>query len=93
MSHALQQPTFDPTGAPISVLLDFDGTISPVDVGDALLSKLVADQALVRHMDELYLAGSKGSRELIAWDMEVLPRDARLLLREVDELPLDEGLR
>jgi 2-hydroxy-3-keto-5-methylthiopentenyl-1-phosphate phosphatase len=92
MSHAPQQPSFDPDGAPFSVLLDFDGTISPVDVGDALLGKLVADQALVRHMDELYLDGSKGSRELIAWDMEVLPRDARLLLREVDALPLDEGL-
>jgi 2,3-diketo-5-methylthio-1-phosphopentane phosphatase len=93
MSQALQQPTFDPAGAPISVLLDFDGTISLADVGDELLRTLVADQALVRHMDELYLEGSKGSRELIAWDMEVLPRDAGRLLHEVDALPLDESLR
>ncbi len=93
MSHAAQQPTFDADGAPISVLLDFDGTISPADVADALLAKLVEDQALVRHMDELYVEGSKGSRELIAWDMEVLPHDPELLLREVDAWPLDEGLR
>ncbi|MEA2026305.1 MAG: HAD-IB family phosphatase [Chloroflexota bacterium] len=93
MSHAAQQPTFDPDGAPISVLLDFDGTISPADVADALLARLVEDQALVRHMDELYIEGSKGSRELIAWDMEVLPHDPELLLREVDAWPLDEGLR
>ncbi len=92
MSRAPQQPTFDPLGAPFSVLLDFDGTISLDDVGDALLSKLVEDQSLVRHMDELYVAGSKGSRELIAWDMDVLPRDAELLLREVDALALDESL-
>ena len=93
MSHAAQHPTFDSAGAPISVLLDFDGTISLADVGDALLGALVEDQSLVRHMDELYVAGSKGSRELIAWDMEVLPRDAAVLLREVDALPLDESLR
>ncbi len=93
MSHAAQHPTFDPDGAPISLLLDFDGTISLADVGDALLGTLVEDQSLVRHMDELYVAGSKGSRELIAWDMEVLPRDAAVLLREVDALPLDESLR
>jgi 2,3-diketo-5-methylthio-1-phosphopentane phosphatase len=77
---------------PLSVLLDFDGTISLRDVGDVLLSRLVEDQALVRHMDELYVEGAKGSRELIAWDMEVLPRDSELLLREVDALALDEGL-
>jgi 2,3-diketo-5-methylthio-1-phosphopentane phosphatase len=92
VSHAARSPLFDREGAPISVLLDFDGTISLDDVGDALLTRLVEDQALVRHMDELYLAGSKGSRELIAWDMEVLPHDRERLLREVDTLRLDEGL-
>ncbi len=92
MSKAAQHPSFDPGGAPISVLLDFDGTISLADVGDALLGSLVEDQSLVHHMDELYIAGSKGSRELIAWDMEVLPRDVAVLLREVDALPLDESL-
>jgi 2,3-diketo-5-methylthio-1-phosphopentane phosphatase len=92
MSAAAADPTFDPTGAPVSLLVDFDGTISRQDVGDALLSQLVADQAMVRHMDELYIDGSKGSRELIVWDMEVLPHDPELLLREVDRLDLDESL-
>ena len=92
MSEAVHQPAFAAEGAPLSVLLDFDGTISPVDIGDELLSRLVEDQALVRHMDELYVEGSKGSRELIAWDMEVLPHDPELLLREVDGMPLDESL-
>ncbi len=92
MSHATQQPTFHAPGAPVSVLLDFDGTISLDDVGDRLLSSLVEDQDVVRHMDQLYLEGAKGSRELIAWDMEVLPRDREVLLRAVDALPLDESL-
>jgi 2,3-diketo-5-methylthio-1-phosphopentane phosphatase len=90
MSQAAQRPTFDPGGAPVSLLVDFDGTISAVDVPDALLAKLVDDQALVQHMDRLYVEGRMGSRELAAWDMEVLPRDPELLLREVDALPLDE---
>jgi 2-hydroxy-3-keto-5-methylthiopentenyl-1-phosphate phosphatase len=89
MSDAPQRPIFDRSGAPISLLVDFDGTISSADVGDVLLARLVADQDLVRHMDELYVEGQKGSRELIAWDMEVLPRDGEVLLREVDALELD----
>jgi 2,3-diketo-5-methylthio-1-phosphopentane phosphatase len=92
VSDAAAQPEFDPDGAPISVLVDFDGTISLADVGDALLGDLVADQALVRSMDQQYIDGRMGSRELIAWDMEVLPRDAAVLLAAVDAVPLDETM-
>ncbi len=90
MSEAAQRPSFDPVGAPISLLVDFDGTISQADVPDMLLARFVADQDLVRRMDQLYLEGRKGSRDLPAGDREVLPRDPELLLREVDALPLDE---
>jgi 2-hydroxy-3-keto-5-methylthiopentenyl-1-phosphate phosphatase len=92
MSEAVAHPVFDPDGAPVSVLVDFDGTISLADVGDELLSRLVDDQELVRDMDQLYVEYRKGSRELIAWDMEVLPHDRDLLLREVDRLGVDETL-
>ena len=92
MTRAAAQPTFDPDGAPVSVLLDFDGTISLDDTGDTLLARLFEDAELTRHMDDLYMSGEKGSRELIAWDMEVLPRDAEVLLREIDSLALDETL-
>ena len=92
MTDATVQPTFDPDGAPVSVLLDFDGTISLDDTGDTLLARLFEDQQLTRQMDDLYMTGEKGSRELIAWDMEVLPRDADVLWREIDTLPVDETL-
>ena len=92
MTDASNQPPFDPDGAPVSVLLDFDGTISLDDTGDTLLARLFDDHALTRRMDELYLSGEKGSRELIAWDMEVLPREAEVLWAEVDSLPMDETL-
>ena len=92
MTDALDQPVFDAHGAPVSVLLDFDGTISLDDTGDTLLGRLFEDHELARRMDELYLSGEKGSRELIAWDMEVLPRDPDVLWRELDTLALDETL-
>jgi 2,3-diketo-5-methylthio-1-phosphopentane phosphatase len=76
----------------VSVLLDFDGTISLEDTGDTLLARLFEDHELTRRMDELYMSGEKGSRELIAWDMEVLPRDPAVLWAEIETLPLDETL-
>jgi 2-hydroxy-3-keto-5-methylthiopentenyl-1-phosphate phosphatase len=93
MSTAPQVPVFPPDGVPVSVLIDFDGTISLDDVGDALLTRLVEDQAAVRRMDQLYIEHRKGSRELIAWDMEVLPRDPAVLLAAVDAIDLDETFR
>jgi len=92
MTDAAAAPTFASDGAPVSVLLDFDGTISLDDTGDTLLARLFDDHALTARMDELYMSGEKGSRELIAWDMEVLPREPEVLLHEVDGLALDEGL-
>ncbi len=41
--------------------------------------------------DSLYDAGLLGSRELILWDMDVLPRDPELLRREASSMPQDDG--
>ncbi len=90
MGDALAQPSFQAAPTPVSLLIDFDGTISLLDVGDVLLSSLVDDQDAVRHMDQLYHEGRKGSRELTAWDIEVLPHDAARLHEVVDGLPLDD---
>jgi len=40
-------------------------------------------------LDALYDAGRIGSRELMQWDMDVLPRNAELLRREAAEMPQD----
>ena len=87
--RALPQPDFPAEGAPLSVLVDFDGTISLEDVGDALLRRFAPDQDLVTEMDRRYDQGRVGSRELMRWDMEVLPRDAELLRRAALEIGLD----
>lgn len=79
-------------GAPIAVLLDYDGTISLRDVGDELMRRFVPDQAAVDAMDARYVAGEVGSRELMAWDMDMLPDDPVLLRTHAAAVPQDAGL-
>jgi 2,3-diketo-5-methylthio-1-phosphopentane phosphatase len=80
------------SGAPVAVLLDYDGTISLRDVGDELMTRFVQDQAAVAAMDARYVAGEVGSRALIPWDMDMLPDDPRLLTEEAAAIPQDEGI-
>jgi 2-hydroxy-3-keto-5-methylthiopentenyl-1-phosphate phosphatase len=77
--------------APVSFLVDYDGTISLEDVGDALLHRHYKDIAEIDRLDALYDDGLLGSRELILWDMDALPRDPELLRREAAEMPQDEA--
>lgn len=90
MTRAPHVPSLPSAGAPVSVLVDYDGTVSHQDVGSLLLERHVPDQALVRDMERAYEDGLIGSRELTRWDMEVLPRDAPLLRREAAGIPQDE---
>jgi 2,3-diketo-5-methylthio-1-phosphopentane phosphatase len=80
------------TGVPVAVLLDYDGTISLRDVGDELMTRFVADQAAVTRMDARYHVGDIGSRELMAWDMEMLPDDGAMLRAHAAEVPQDPGV-
>jgi 2-hydroxy-3-keto-5-methylthiopentenyl-1-phosphate phosphatase len=59
-------------------------------VGDALMQRHVADKAELDRLDALYDDGKLGSRELMLWDMDVLPRDAEMLRREAAAMPQDE---
>ena len=93
MSRAPERPIFAADAAPVSFLVDYDGTISSVDVGDALMDRFVADRATVAAKDADYDAGRVGSRELMQWDMEVLPRDAELLRSAAAALPHDPASR
>ena len=83
-------PVF-PVGAPVSVLVDYDGTVSRRDIGDVLLAEhALVPQAVVIARDADYDAGRAGSRELMQWDMEVLPRDGELLRAVAAAIPQDE---
>ncbi len=80
------------SGLPIAVLLDYDGTISRRDVGDALMTRFVADRDAVAAMDARYVAGEVGSRAMIAWDMDMLPDDPALLRAAAATVPQDDGV-
>ncbi len=90
MARALLVPVFPP-GVPVSILVDYDGTVSLADVGDVLLYQhAIVDQAVVAARDADYDAGRAGSRELTPWNMEALPRDPAYLRRVAAEIPQDE---
>jgi 2-hydroxy-3-keto-5-methylthiopentenyl-1-phosphate phosphatase len=90
VSRAPLAPAF-PAGAPVSVLVDYDGTVSRRDVGTVLLAEhALVDAAVVAAKDADYDAGRSGSRDLMQWDMEVLPRDGDLLRSFAAGIPQDE---
>ena len=72
-------------------MVDYDGTISLVDVGDALMARHYSDQAELARLDRMYDEGKIGSRELMQWDMDVLPRDSEMLTREAAAMPQDQA--
>jgi 2-hydroxy-3-keto-5-methylthiopentenyl-1-phosphate phosphatase len=90
MSRAVPLPEFVSGGVPVSFLIDYDGTISRLDIGDALLERYVGDTALLAAKDADYDAGLIGSRELMQWDMAVLPDDGPLLRSAAAAMPHDE---
>ncbi|HUR16493.1 MAG TPA: HAD-IB family phosphatase [Candidatus Limnocylindrales bacterium] len=79
-------------GAPVSFLVDYDGTIA-IDVGDELLKRHYDNKAEIARLDALYDDAKIGSRELMRWDMDVLPRDADMLRRDAAAMPQDETFR
>ncbi len=77
-------------GLPLSVLVDFDGTVAATDVTDVLLSLHATDPSW-RARDEDYVAGRAGSRTLLAWDATILDPDPARLLATARSQPLDPG--
>jgi 2-hydroxy-3-keto-5-methylthiopentenyl-1-phosphate phosphatase len=83
-------PSFQDPGLPVSLLVDYDRTISLIDIGDAMLARHVADYSAVARIDADYDAGIVGSRELLQWDMDMLPDDPAQLRAESAAIPQDE---
>jgi 2-hydroxy-3-keto-5-methylthiopentenyl-1-phosphate phosphatase len=76
---ATSVPPPAPGSVPLAVLVDYDGTISVRDIGDVLMERYFPDAALAAAMDAAYDRGEFTSRDLVRWDMDVLPRDPSLL--------------
>jgi 2-hydroxy-3-keto-5-methylthiopentenyl-1-phosphate phosphatase len=89
MTRAPHVPVFPP-GPPVSVLVDYDGTVSLRDVGDVLIfHHATIDTSIVVARDADYDAGRAGSRELIPWNMDILPQDPELLRSIAAGIPQD----
>jgi 2-hydroxy-3-keto-5-methylthiopentenyl-1-phosphate phosphatase len=88
MTRAPSVPVFTAGGIPVSFLIDYDGTIAATDVGMTLLDVHSTDPAW-RAIDDEYVAGRLGSRGLMEWNLEILPRDASLLRATAAAQPHD----
>lgn len=73
-----------------SVFLDFDGTVSTVDVGVHVLTKAAADDW--RAIDHQFRVGAIDSRECILDEWELVEGDETTLRAIAAEVPLDPGV-
>jgi HAD superfamily phosphoserine phosphatase-like hydrolase len=73
-----------------TVFLDFDGTVTTVDSGVHLLSRLV-DETVWRPVDDAYVRGEVGSRECLVREWAMLPRDEALIRAVADDVVVDPG--
>lgn len=73
-----------------TVFLDFDGTVTTVDTGVHLLTRL-ADDGSWRALDDAYGRGEVGSREALVAQWALLPRDESLLRAVAAEVGVDPG--
>ncbi len=80
MANAGPVPAPAADGVPLSILVDFDGTVAVPDVTDVLLVEH-ADDPSWRAADDAYAARQVGSRTLLAWDATIIGRDRGLLER------------
>jgi HAD superfamily phosphoserine phosphatase-like hydrolase len=75
--------------APVSFLIDFDGTISLTDISDAILAQHARGTEW-KERDLVYDRGLIGSRDLLGWDVTLLPDDEALLSKTATEQSLDQ---
>ena len=71
------------------VFCDFDGTITQVDVTDAILERLADPQW--RDVEQAWVRGEIGSRECLARQMALVRASARELGSLIDSIPTDPG--
>jgi 2-hydroxy-3-keto-5-methylthiopentenyl-1-phosphate phosphatase len=87
MSESVTIPPLRPGQPPLSILVDYDGTIALTDVSDTLLAAHAAPgwEALERRFGE----GRIGSRRLLQLELALLPPDEDLLVATAARQPHD----
>jgi 2-hydroxy-3-keto-5-methylthiopentenyl-1-phosphate phosphatase len=72
---------------PLSILIDYDGTISLTDVSEQLLAQYV--EGVWEEAEASYDAGRMGSRRLMAWEVSLIDADPESLRRTAAAQPHD----
>jgi 2,3-diketo-5-methylthio-1-phosphopentane phosphatase len=75
---------------PLSILIDYDGTISLTDVTEMLLADHVAG-AVWQDAEVDYDSGRMGSRRLMAWEVSLIDADPATLRSTAAAQPHDPG--
>lgn len=84
---ALPVPPLQPDEPPFAVLVDYDGTIAPRDVGDVIVAEHVPGAWQAEAAG--YEAGLLGSRHLMEDEVARMPPDAAAMLATAAAQPLD----
>ena len=79
----------EPGEVPLSILVDYDGTIALTDVSDTLMAAFVSAEWEARAAD--YDAGLTGSRRLMEWEVGLITADPDELRALAAAQPHDPG--
>ena len=82
-------PTVAEGGPPLSILVDYDGTISLTDVSEVILAEHVAGSW--EEAEASYDAGRMGSRRLMSWEVSLIDADPDVLRTTAAAQPHDPG--
>ncbi len=80
-------PPLRPGQPPLAILIDYDGTISQVDVSEKVMYGLIGDQ--VGEADARYLAGEIGSRTFFTSQVKLLAGDPAAVIEIAEAQPHD----
>ncbi len=92
MTYAVALPVarLDDGAPPMSILIDYDGTISLTDVTEQLLAQFVSD-VVWEDAEASYDAGTLGSRRLMDWEVSLIDADPAALRAFAARQPHDPG--
>lgn len=83
-------PPLEDGRLPLSILIDYDGTISLTDVTEQLLAQFV-NEVVWEEAEASYDAGLMGSRRLMAWEVSLIEADPDALRSWAAAQPHDPG--
>ena len=83
-------PPLGPGEVPLSILVDYDGTIARTDVSDTINAEHIPPERFA-HLEGLYETGRMGSRELMSLEVEMFDVDPGEIVATAAAQPHDEA--